>query len=71
MEVLEGFDDMSTNQGHAAETPLVQDADVERRGIQLLFGQILCACVWKKATEFLTLLRCETVTSPLYHADAH
>ena len=42
MEVLEGLDDMSTNQGHAAKTPLVQDADIEGRGIQLLLGQVLC-----------------------------
>ena len=42
MEVLEGLDDMSTNQGYAAKTPLVQDADIEGRGIQLLLGQVLC-----------------------------
>ena len=55
MEVLEGFDDMSTNQGHAAKTPLVQDTDVEGRGIQLLFGQILCACVWNKSHRILDI----------------
>lgn len=48
MEVLEGLDDVSTNQRHAAEAPLVQDADVEGRGIQLLLGQVLCiVCVIK------------------------
>ena len=53
MEVLEGLDDMSTNQRHAAKAPLVQDADVEGRGIQLLLGQVLCIVCEKKALKIL------------------
>ena len=63
MEVLEGLDDMSTNQRHAPEAPLVQDADVEGRGIQLLLGEVLCiVCVIK-------FLAFPSLTSQLHHGN--
>ena len=61
MKVIDRFDDMDANQGQTAKVPLVKDADVEGRGIQLLLGQVLCEHMQDKATKFSTM-RCGDTT---------
>ena len=41
VEVFERLDDMGADHGLASEAPLVQDANIQGRGIQLLLGQVL------------------------------
>ena len=64
MKVIDGFDDVDTNQGQTAKVPLVKDADVEGGGIQLLLGQVLCEHMQDKATNFSTMRRGDTTIRP-------
>ena len=64
MKVIDGFDDVDANQGQTAKVPLVKDADVEGRGIQLLLGQVLGEHMQDKATKFSTMRHSDNTIRP-------
>lgn len=41
MVILQGLDDVCSNHGQTSEGPLVQDTNVQRRSIELLFREVL------------------------------